>query len=47
MKLVYCINGFYRAAGMERVLADKANWLAAHGYAVTILTSDQPADCEV
>ena len=41
MKLVYCINGFYRAAGMERVLADKANWLAAHGYAVTILTTDQ------
>ena len=26
---------------MERVLADKANWLAAHGYAVTILTTDQ------
>lgn len=41
MNLVYCINGFYRAAGMERVLADKANWLAAHGYAVTILTTDQ------
>lgn len=41
MNLVYCINGFYRAAGMERVLADKANWLVAHGHAVTILTSDQ------
>ncbi len=41
MKIVYCINGFYRAAGMERVLADKANWLAAHGYDVTILTTDQ------
>lgn len=41
MRIVYCINGFYRAAGMERVLADKANWLAAHGYEVTILTTDQ------
>ena len=41
MNLVYCINGFYRAAGMERVLADKANWLVAHGYDVTILTTDQ------
>ena len=41
MKLLYCINGFYRAAGMERVLSDKANWLAAHGYAVSILTTDQ------
>ena len=41
MIIVYCINGFYRAAGMERVLADKANWLARHGYAVTILTTDQ------
>ena len=41
MRIVYCINGFYRAAGMERVLADKANWLVAHGYELTILTTDQ------
>ena len=41
MKIVYCINGFYRAAGMERVLADKANWLVAHGHDLTILTTDQ------
>ena len=41
MKIVYCINGFYRSAGMERVLADKANWLVAHGYELTILTTDQ------
>lgn len=41
MKLVYCINGFYRPAGMERVLADKANWLIGHGYEITILTTDQ------
>ncbi len=41
MKIVYCINGFYRPAGMERVLADKANWLVTHGDEVTILTTDQ------
>ena len=41
MRIVYCINGFYRTAGMERVLADKANWLAAHGYTVTIMTTEQ------
>lgn len=41
MNIVYCINGFYRPAGMERVLADKANGLVARGHAVTILTTDQ------
>ena len=41
MILVYCIAGTYRAAGMERVLADKANWFAAHGHKVHILTTDQ------
>lgn len=41
MKIVYCIAGTYRAAGMERVLADKANWWAAHGHEVHILTTDQ------
>lgn len=41
MIIVYLIAGTYRAAGMERVLADKANWLAAHGHTVHILTTDQ------
>lgn len=41
MKIVYLIAGTYRAAGMERVLADKANWLAAQGHTVHILTTDQ------
>ncbi len=41
MRIVYLIAGTYRAAGMERVLADKANWLAANGYEVHILTTDQ------
>lgn len=41
MKIIYCINGFYRPAGMERALAEKANWLVTHGYELTILTTDQ------
>ena len=41
MRIVYCIAGTYRPAGMERVLADKANWLAAQGHEVTIMTTDQ------
>ena len=41
MRIVYLIAGTYRAAGMERVLANKANWWAAHGHEVHILTTDQ------
>ena len=41
MKLIYLIPGTYRAAGMERVLAEKANWLACHGYEVMIVTCEQ------
>ena len=41
MRIVYCIAGTYRAAGMERVLADKANWLASQGHQLHILTTDQ------
>lgn len=41
MKLLYLIAGTYRAAGMERVLANKTNWLAAHGYDIIIATTDQ------
>ena len=41
MKILYCIAGTYRPAGMERVLADKANWLVGQGHAVTIVTTDQ------
>jgi len=41
MHILYNIAGLYRPAGMERVLTDKANWLAAHGYRVTILTTEQ------
>ena len=41
MHILYNIAGLYRPAGMERVLTDKANWLVAHGYRVTILTTEQ------
>lgn len=41
MKLLYNIAGTYRPAGMERVLTNKANWFAAHGYEVVIVTTDQ------
>lgn len=41
MKIVYLIAGTFNAGGMERVLSNKANWLAAHGYDVVIVTTDQ------
>lgn len=41
MKIIYLIPGVYRAAGMERVLAEKTNWLAAHDYEILIVTSEQ------
>lgn len=41
MKIVYTIAGTYNSGGMERVLANKANWLVRNGYEVSILTTDQ------
>ena len=41
MRIVYNIAGLYRPSGMEKILSDKANWLVAHGYEVTILTTEQ------
>ncbi len=41
MHILYNIAGLYRPAGMERVLTDKANWLVAHGYRVSIVTTEQ------
>ena len=43
MKLVYNIPATYNSGGMERVLANKANWLVRNGYDVSILTTDQKA----
>lgn len=41
MRIVYCIAGTYNSGGMERVLANKANWLVQNGYEVSVLTTDQ------
>lgn len=41
MKIAYCIAGTRHSGGMERVLANKANWLVAHGHEVIIITTDQ------
>jgi glycosyltransferase involved in cell wall biosynthesis len=41
MKIVYCINGTCNPGGMERVLANKANYLAERAHEVIIITTDQ------
>lgn len=41
MKIIYCIACTCHSGGMERVLANKANYLARHGYEVVIVTTDQ------
>lgn len=41
MKIVYNILGTYNSGGMERVLANKANYLVELGYDITIITTDQ------
>lgn len=41
MLIIYNIAATYNSGGMERVLANKANWLVQNGYEVIILTTDQ------
>lgn len=41
MKIIYNIAGTYNSGGMERVLANKANWLVKQGHEVVIVTTDQ------
>ena len=41
MKIVYCLPSIFNSGGIERVLANKSNWLVNHGYDVTILTTEQ------
>lgn len=41
LKIVYLIPGIYNSGGMERVLANKTNWLVGHGHQVHIVTTDQ------
>lgn len=41
MKVIYAVLGTYNSGGMERVLANKANYLVKLGYEVVIVTTDQ------
>ncbi|UIR56000.1 glycosyltransferase family 4 protein [Sphingobacterium sp. SRCM116780] len=41
MKVVYSILGTFNSGGMERVLANKANYLVQLGYDISIITTDQ------
>ncbi len=43
IKIVFCIEGTFNSGGMERVLANKANYLVTKGYEVSIVTTDQKA----
>ena len=41
MRIVYCIPHLYNSGGMERVLTQKVNWLAAHtDYEIKIVTTE-------
>lgn len=41
MKILYCVPSLYKSGGMERILTEKANWLATHGNQIDILTTEQ------
>lgn len=40
-KIVYCTYEIAIRGGEQRILINKANYLASHGYEVHFLTSDQ------
>lgn len=41
MKILYCLHGTFNSGGMERIVINKANYLAQHGYYVIIVTTEQ------
>jgi glycosyltransferase involved in cell wall biosynthesis len=41
MRIVYCIVSTFNSGGMERVLANKANFLVKEGHELFIVTTDQ------
>lgn len=41
MKIAYLITAMYNSAGMERTVANKANYFSEKGHEVTIITTDQ------
>ena len=40
-KIVYVLKSLAVKAGTERVMSDKMNYLADHGYSVTLITYEQ------
>ena len=40
-RLLYILRSMAMVAGTERVVSDKINWLAEHGYEVTLVTYEQ------
>lgn len=43
-KIIYHIGDISHPGGMERMVVLKANWLADHGYDVTLLSTSRPKD---
>ena len=41
MRIVYILKSVAMTAGVERVMADKMNWFAEHGYEVIMVTYEQ------
>lgn len=41
IKIAYCVPQLWVAGGVERIITDKANWLADNGYDVTLVTTEQ------
>ena len=39
MKIIYCLHGTYNSGGMERIVINKANYLAKIGHDVSIAVS--------
>ena len=43
-KIIYHIGDISHPGGMERMVVLKANWLADHGYDVTLLSTSSPKE---
>lgn len=41
MKIAYCLHSTFNSGGMERIILNKANYLAIKGYDITIITTEQ------
>ena len=41
MKIIYIIKSMANMAGTERIISNKMNYLAKHGYDITLITYEQ------